>query len=73
MPFAERRQVILWSVRGITDREVVCEIEKHPGGYRLLVEHGGEAMVDEAHDSVEDARRKAEVFREKMKEMGWTE
>jgi hypothetical protein len=29
-------------------------------------------MVDEAHDSVEEARAKAEVFRKKLDDMGWS-
>jgi hypothetical protein len=30
-------------------------------------------MIDEAHHSIEEARVKAQVFRQKLKEIGWTE
>lgn len=63
--------MILWRLRGVTSKEVVCEVEKHPGRYRLVVKRGDEVMVDEAHDSVEEARAKAEVFREKLESIGW--
>jgi hypothetical protein len=64
--------VILWRLRGVTDREVVCEIEKHRGGYRLLVKRGEEVMVEEAHDSVKSAKAKALTFKNTLLQQGWS-
>jgi hypothetical protein len=65
--------MILWRLRGVTSKEVVCSIEKHAGGYRLLVERGEEAMVDEAHGSVDEATCKTETFKRELTRIGWRE
>jgi hypothetical protein len=62
--------MILWRFRGVTSKDVVCEIEKHPGRYRLVVKRGDEVMLDEAHASIEEARTRAQVIRKKLESIG---
>ena len=72
--------MILWRLRGYADPggewesgNAVCGIERSEDGYRLLVEQNGEILVHESHASIESARGKAEILREKLLKQGWAE
>jgi hypothetical protein len=62
--------MILWRLSDGASGELVCEVEKHTGRYRLVVKRGDEVLVDEAHHAIDEARTTAEVFRKKLESMG---
>lgn len=65
----------LWTLRvysgrrpGVECSEVTCAIERHRGGYRLLLQRDGEIKLHESHSGLAAARRKAEVL---LKALEW--
>ena len=63
--------MILWRLRFIT-AEVVCSIEKQPGGYRLVVKQGEHIEREESLSNVTHARLKAFALHEQLLSMGFT-
>jgi hypothetical protein len=61
--------MILWTLPTISS-DVVCSIEKQQTEYRVVVRHGSTTLVDDVLADVRRARRKADIIRRELLEIG---
>src|SRR5688500_4331049 len=69
-----RNTMLIWRLRipredGETSphTEVVCHVQKRDAGYRLIMRSDGALVVDETHESIFAAARRAEQLRQQAR------